>query len=217
MFPVTESMFLSLKGTKECVECIKTKSQNQARKSTLTIGTNFNKTAGSYILERCNLENLRPKINFFCVFHDNRKYISYFFPSTDNKDEYDPCSCNSYWNDSIWCCPISIEYRTRANSERPKKLNGEWLHLSCELKGEAATVPDYLVFEPRLKANSKEKINRIIARTYGVPVEELLVLHYNTDSAMKLKLLVGRNILHINLPEDKNYYTATVDSEEKRV
>ena len=217
MFPVTESMFISLEGTRECLERTKTKNKNLARKSSLTIGTNFNRTAGGYILERCNLEKLRPEINLFCVLHNNRRYISYFLPNTDRDYEYDPCSCNSYWNDSIWCCPITIEYRTRANIKRPKTLNGEWTHLSCELKGGAATVPDYLVFEPRLKSNNKEKISQIIARTYGVPVEELLVLHYNTDNAMKLKLLVGRNILHSNLPEDRNYYTATLDFLEEKV
>jgi hypothetical protein len=211
MFPVIEYMFKALRGTKECLKWTEDKIKDLAQKSKLTIGTNFNRTTKGYILERCRTQNLKPIINFFCIYHKGRQYISYMVPNTDNKYEYGPGWGDTPWDKYDMHTPMVIVYRNRANLKRPEKLSGEWYHYSCELEGDYVTVPQYLTYEPRLRANNDFKISQILSDTYGIPIKELRVLHYNTDRAMRFDILLCRTKVTINLPRDRSYYSATLD------
>jgi hypothetical protein len=180
-------VFTILERAENFAKLANAKLKDLAFKAYLTIGFNFNRTLKGKILTRTKMGDLEEVINVFAVYHEGRRWVHIFSPNTDEKNEYDPCTCDDYYDTVMECTPLIIGYRQIENIYRPKHLKGEWFHFTAELEDGTIVLPRKLVFRPRYPPGHRETVSAILARTHNIPEKKLKTLHYIETESKKFK------------------------------
>jgi hypothetical protein len=163
-----------------------TKLKDLAVRTSKYVGYNFNRTNRGKILSRTKIGELEKVINLFAVYHEGRQYVDIFTPNTDEENEYDPCTCDNYYDEVEECVPLTIGYRPKGSPFRPKNLGGEWFHFSGEIEDGSIYLPKKLTFRPRFRPGHDDKMSDILRNSHRIPRTKLRTLHYTSDVSLKL-------------------------------
>ena len=188
MFKINfNDVFTILERAENFAKLANAKLKDLAVKAYLTIGFNFNRTCRGKILTRTKIRDLEEVINVFAVYHEGRRWVHIFSSNTDEKNEYDPCTCHDYYDTAMECTPLIVGYRHVENPFRPKELKGEWYHFTAELEEGSIILPRKLVFRPRYLPGHRKTVSTILARTHNIPEKKLRTLHYIWKESLKFK------------------------------
>jgi hypothetical protein len=179
VFKMLENAFIFAKWSN-------TKLRDLAIRTSKYVGFNFNRTKRGKILSRTKVGELEKTINLFLVFHEGRQYVNIFTPNTDEEDEYDPCTCDNYYDKVEECVPLTIGYRQKGSPYRPKNLRGEWFHFTGELEDGDIYLPKILTLRPRFRPGHDIKISDILKKAHKIPKTKLRSLHYTYDVSLRL-------------------------------